>query len=113
MSRYWLYIAFGISGALIVLGAFSIMVTQSELASGQRTITIVGDAVCLPHKKPWIGLFGGRADTQECYWGLRGEDGKHYGIICGKIINKNIRPPFFRFSYRNTYEIELFPFRFQ
>jgi len=80
MSRSWLYVAFGISAALLIVGAFAIIIAQAELASGKRTITMIGEVVCLPHKKPWFGLFGGRAETQECRFGFLGKDGRHYGI---------------------------------
>ncbi|AFU60168.1 hypothetical protein Ngar_c32530 [Candidatus Nitrososphaera gargensis Ga9.2] len=42
MSSSWLYIAFGISAALLIIGAFAIITAQAELASGKRTVTMVG-----------------------------------------------------------------------
>lgn len=76
MSRSWLYIAFGISAALLIVGAFAIIIAQADLASGKRTITMIGEVVCLPHKK---GLFGG-AGTSECRSGLLSQDGDYYGL---------------------------------
>ncbi len=76
MSRSWLYIAFGMSAALAILGAFAIMLAQSELASGKRIVTTVGEVVCLPHKK---GFFGG-VETLECRSGLLSQDGNYYGL---------------------------------
>jgi hypothetical protein len=83
----WLYIAFGISAALLILGVYAIVITQAELASGQRKITMIGETVCLPHKKPWFGLFGG-AETDECYFGFLGENGSYYGISDKELDNK-------------------------
>ncbi|MEW6604610.1 MAG: hypothetical protein AB1351_07970 [Thermoproteota archaeon] len=80
MSRSWLYIAFAVSAALIILGAYAIITAQAELASGKRTITLIGEVVCLPHKKPWFGLFGSGAETKECRSGLLGQDGRYYGL---------------------------------
>lgn len=79
MSSSWIYAAFGLSAALLILGAYAIITAQAELASGKRTITLVGEVVCLPHKKPWFGLFGG-SQTDECTFGLLDEHGRHYGI---------------------------------
>jgi hypothetical protein len=78
VSLSWLYLAFGITAALMILGAFAIIVAQSELASGKRTITITGEVVCLPHKKAWFGLFGG-TETDECRIGFFG-GGRYYGL---------------------------------
>jgi heat shock protein HslJ len=79
MSSSWLYASFGLSALLLILGAYALITAQAELASGRRTITLVGEVVCLPHKKPWFGLFGG-SQTDECTFGFLGEDGRHYGI---------------------------------
>jgi hypothetical protein len=78
VSLSWLYLASGITAALTILGAFAIIFAQGELASGKRTITITGEAVCLPHKKAWFGLFGG-AETEECRIGFL-SDGSYYGL---------------------------------
>lgn len=78
MSLSWLYLAFGITAALTILGAFAIIVAQGELASGKITITITGEVVCLPHKKAWFGLFGG-GETEECRIGFF-SDGRYYGL---------------------------------
>ena len=80
MSRSWLYIAFGVSASLLIVGAFAIITAQAELTSGRRTTTLTDEIVCLPHKKPWLGLFGGGGQTEECWFGILGEDGRHYGI---------------------------------
>jgi hypothetical protein len=79
MSSSWLYLAFGITATLTILGAFAIIIAQGELASGERTATVTGKVVCLPHKKPWFGLFGG-PETLECFTGFSGEDGRYYGL---------------------------------
>jgi hypothetical protein len=76
VSRYWIYIAYGVSAALLILGAFALIIAQGELASGKRTITITGEVVCLPHKK---GFFGG-VETSECRSGLLSQDGKYYAL---------------------------------
>lgn len=79
MSRSWLYLAFGITAAPTILGAFAIIIAQSELASGERTVTITGEVVCLPHKKSWFGLFND-VETLECRTGFLGENEKYYGL---------------------------------
>lgn len=78
MSLSWLYLAFGITASLTILGAFAIIVAQGELASGKRTITITGEVVCLPHKKAWFGLFGG-GETEECRIGFL-SGGRYFGL---------------------------------
>jgi hypothetical protein len=78
VPRSWLYIALGVSTALIILGVYAIITAQAALATG-RTITTVGEVVCLPHKKPWFGLFDG-TETEECRTGFVDQDGNHYGL---------------------------------
>ena len=48
---------------------------------------MIGKADCLPHKKPWFGLFGA-AETDECYLGFLGENGIYYGIDDNKLDQK-------------------------
>ena len=78
MSRSWLYVAFGVSGALIILGVYAIVTAQGALVSG-RKITAFGEVVCLPHKKSWFGVLGS-AETGECRSGFVDRDEKYYGL---------------------------------
>lgn len=59
-----------------MLGAFALSTARHELASGERSTTVTGEVVCLPHKK---ALFGG-AGTLECRSGFHGRDGMYYGL---------------------------------
>ena len=76
MPSSWIYITAAVAVALSVLGALALNTARQELASGERSVTVAGEVVCLPHKN---ALFGG-AGTDECRYGFHGDDGRHYGL---------------------------------
>lgn len=77
MPGSWIYANAVIAVALSLLGALALNNARQELASGERQVTVTGEVVCLPHKK--TGFFGG-GGTDECRYGFRGDDGRHYGL---------------------------------
>jgi len=84
VSRYVIAIAAaaaaGIVAAIVLYGDIPYRMQDG------KEITIVGPIVCLPHKQ---GLFGGAA-TEECAFGFRGQDGRHFALYnYGEIEEQN------------------------
>jgi hypothetical protein len=83
VSRYLVAVAAaaaaGIIAAIVLYGDIPYRMQDG------KEITVIGPMICLPHKQ---GLFSG-PQTEECAFGFRGQDGRHFALSNYGEIEEN------------------------